>query len=207
MSHSDAPSRIALREFIGSLKLLRKAKLLQQKFAGLPAHAFELLAILMSGGGCITLHEISSGDGGDLIAGQDNVRPFNTIITDDTGEVVDEGGGRFLFPAGVYKLQADLPGLRVGAHIAWLRVDPAGTNIMAIAGRSETAQLAGGPTASDSHTHIDGVFTLTEPTSIEVQHRCAITKTGDGMGNAVQPAGSPITSDFVHGIAHFTKTA
>lgn len=214
MSHSDFPGTIQTRQLIGGLKLLRGFRSPETTVAALvdtPLSAELIglgkLGILLNGGPGVTLQEISSGDGGDLIAGIDNVRPFNLILVDDAGEVRPEGNGRFLFPAGTYKVRADLPGLRVGHHVAWLRIDPDGVNIVAVSGRSETAQLAGGPNASDSHTHVDGAFVLIVPTSIEFQHRCEFTNTGDGMGSAVQPAGSPIQATFVHGIAHFTKIA
>ncbi len=120
MPNSAFPSTLRLSNLVGFLKAIRSFHKYKPTFVtlrGVPEQTglFGLteLGILCNGGGVTILQEQQSGDAGTLTAGIDNVRPFNTIVLDQTREVVDQGGGRFLFPAGTYVVSADVPALKV----------------------------------------------------------------------------------------------
>ena len=155
----------------------------------------------------IILQERINGSAGSLTSGTDNIRLINTIVKDDTGEVVDEGSGRFTLPAGTYIVKASFPAVRVGGHQAWLRKDPAGDDTVLVEGTIQTSGTVDGSGETDNRTFVEGEFTISVATSFEFQHRCNTTKTTNGAGNGVRPTGASTSDPNIFGMAHFIKTA
>jgi len=120
---------------------------------------------------------------------------FATTITDVAGVIDIEAspgslspgdGARFTLPAGIYFIEAEAPALDVGEHVARLAdvTDQAGGSAATVV--LGTSEYCGSAITGDSvqtKSKIVGKFQLSRSTTLEIQHRCAVTRATDGFGS------------------------
>jgi len=127
---------------------------------------------------------------------------FNDFATTVTLAASAGLGGQIVLPPGIYYIEASCPAMNVNEHVARLAdvTDSPGTyGETVVLGTSEFSsdsqswRVDDNPTGSEAlsihsapqtRSHITGKFQLTRSTTLEVQHRCAITQTVDGLGSA-----------------------
>lgn len=141
--------------------------------------------------------------GGTFTEADWRTRDLTTLIADDFAESVTlaplaGGGGQFTIPAGEYHIDANAPAFSVNEHQARLAdvTDTAGSfGVSVIDGTSEFAADAAQwrdsaeeqmtiAASSQSRSFVTGRFTVTRSTTLELQHRCAVTQDDDGLGSA-----------------------
>lgn len=112
---------------------------------------------------------------GGFTAGDWRQRVLNTSLRNTiTGASL--AANRVTLPAGTYRARASAPAFAAQQHV---------TRLYDITG---DAELLRGTSAysvgSQTDSQIDGVFTLTEASLVELQHRCAATAGSNGLGVA-----------------------
>jgi hypothetical protein len=144
----------------------------------------------------LELHDKKNSDGGTFTNGSWQTRDLTNTIHNDFASSVDLGNNQFTIPAGIYQIEATSPAVEVGSHITRLAdvTDAAGDNgTTVVLGTAEFAPdtdlwtdsvPAAMTVASTAQTRskVEGRFTVTRSTKLEIQHRCAIEKTVDGLG-------------------------
>ncbi len=126
---------------------------------------------------CIRDQKAQGTDGGTFTSGAWQKRDLNTEASDD-GNHASIASSQITLEAGTYVVQISAPAFRVSNHQARLQ-DITHTATL-LTGTSELN--AAGSAAAGTRSHIAGKITLTETTVLELQHRCATTKTTDGFG-------------------------
>lgn len=97
----------------------------------------------------------------------------------DPGNIGSLSSNQITLEAGTYYVDAKVPANRVGFHVAWL-YDTTGASTL-IDGSAEYSDTANNdPTSSV----IQGTFTLSGSSVLEIRHRCATSRSGDGLGLA-----------------------
>lgn len=127
---------------------------------------------------------------------------FNDFATTVTLAASPGAGAQIVLPPGVYYIEASCPAMNVNEHVARLAdvTDSPGTyGETVVLGTSEFSsdsslwRINDNPDGSEALTvhsapqtrsHLVGKFQLTRSTTLEIQHRCARTQTGDGLGSA-----------------------
>ena len=102
-------------------------------------------------------------------------------LTDETdpGNIGSLSSNQITLGAGTYYVDGRAPANRVGGHMAWL-YDTTGASIL-VDGSAEYSDTANSdPTSSV----IQGTFTLSVASVLEIRHRCGTTRSGDGLGLA-----------------------
>lgn len=93
-------------------------------------------------------------------------------------------GCKFTLPAGIYFIDASVPALHVGEHVARLADVTNFADFDAptvVLGTSEFSPNTS--TMSQTRSMIAGRFELTRSTSLEIHHLCAATQANDGFGS------------------------
>ena len=113
--------------------------------------------------------------GGTFTSGARRTRELNSIeINNITGASVT--ANVISLPAGDYEIRAEVPCCAVGKVQAWLYNVTATTDIL----RSTSVDT--GNTAITLYNYLFGQFSLSEQSSLEIQHRCETSGAGDGFG-------------------------
>jgi hypothetical protein len=116
--------------------------------------------------------------GGTFTAGSYVKRTLNTTLQNTitsctlTSSVIS-------LPAGTYEVTAVAPATEVNANK--LRLQDTTTPATLIQGQNTFASGFGG---ARSNAPLQGVFTITATTNVELQHRCGTTITTNGLGTA-----------------------
>jgi predicted amino acid-binding ACT domain protein len=113
--------------------------------------------------------------GGTFTSAAWRTRVLNTVLH-NTIAGGSLAANQITLPVGIYETDISCPALRVEQHR--LQNITAGTTLLG--GTSEVSEQSGAIVTS--HSKITGVITLAATTVLEVQHICAVTKTGDGFG-------------------------
>lgn len=82
-------------------------------------------------------------------------------------------------PAGTYFIRASAPAYQVNSHVAKLRNTTDATDTIV-----GTVERVGDASGSMSRSVVEGWFTIAGTKNFELQHRCATTKSTDGLGKA-----------------------
>ena len=144
----------------------------------------------------LELHDKKNSDAGTFSAGSWQTRDFTTTVHNDFATSVDLANNKFIIPAGTYQIEATAPAFEVGSHISRLAdiTDAAGDNgVTVVLGSGEFSSdtdtwrdsvpaAMNTATGAQTRSKIEGRFTVTRATTLEIQHRCAIEKTVDGLG-------------------------
>lgn len=124
-----------------------------------------------------------SGGGGTFSSGAWRTRDLNEIVRNDIdGASLDSNA--ITLPAGKYMISASAPAYRVEGHVARLR-RTSGTPTRIFLGTY--AYVGDTSNGTDNRSFINGVFDLDEVTTLEVQHLCNKSNTGNGFGGASNP--------------------
>jgi len=148
------------------------------------ATALEFATVSGSTFGSALLHvrdEKANGTaGGTATVGSWQTRTLNTVMTNEISGA-SLATNQITLPSGTYYIDASSPALYVTNHKAKLRniTDSSDTLI----GTSEYAN-SDGIDYSQSHSFINGRFTITAQKTFEIQHRVGSTQGGSGMGFA-----------------------
>ena len=119
----------------------------------------------------------------------------NEKATSITLSALAGDNAEFTIPAGTYHIEASVPANEVGRHVGRLAdiTDSSGQNATTVVlGTMEFAPDSGlwvddamQPIVADAaqtRSHIEGRFTVTRSTDLQIQHLGSITKSGDGFG-------------------------
>lgn len=116
--------------------------------------------------------------GGTFTSGSFVTRTLNTL-SDPASIVTSLTSNQFVLAAGTYYFDISAPAMLVSNHKAKLRNITDSTD--ALIGTSSYADVSG---AGFSFSLMDGSVTIAAPKTFEVQHRCAVTRSTDGFGQA-----------------------
>ena len=114
---------------------------------------------------------------GTFTSGSYQTRVLNTV---KTNEIVGAslGSNQITLPAGRYYVEARAPALQVDTHKIKLRDTTGAADL--IVGSPAFSDSTAGEASSDSV--LRGQFVLTQTSVLELQHRCASTKSTNGLG-------------------------
>ncbi len=107
-------------------------------------------------------------------------RDLNTSY-DPWGFVTSLSANAFTLPAGSYWIQAIAPSF--ACYTNQIRIRDTTNNVTLGVGTSEYSTDSGGSN-SGSSAIAECYVTLTAPTTLKIQHRCSITRAGNGLGVA-----------------------
>lgn len=121
----------------------------------------------------------SATSGGTFTSGSWQTRTLNTTIVNNiSGASI--GSNQITLPAGTYLIRASAPAHRVNAHQTRLQDITNGATLLN--GSSEYTEQAGAIVVTRSQ--IDGTFTLSGTSALQIQHQCQTTRSTDGFGLA-----------------------
>ena len=126
----------------------------------------------------VTDEKGASDSGGTFTSGAYRTRDLNTIrINNIMGASL--ASNQITLPAGTYKCWAQAPAYRVEGHVAILQ-QVSGTPTTLILGTNAYS----GDSSFNNHTssYVEGVFTLTAPQVLELQHRANTSTSTNGLG-------------------------
>lgn len=118
--------------------------------------------------------------GGDFISGAWRKRDV-TVEAADTGNYASLSSSQIGLAAGTYRALISCPGFYCNAHQARLQNVTDATTLLL--GTSEFSP-ATGTSMSPTRSLIAGRFTLTDSKTLEVQHRCSVSRSVNGFGPA-----------------------
>ena len=125
----------------------------------------------------------------------------NDFATSITLSALAGDNAEFTIPAGTYHIEASVPANEVGRHVGRLAdiTDASGQNATTVVlGTMEFApdsdlwktttpdEVLAVADAAQTRSHIEGRFTVSRSTDLQIQHLGSITKNGDGFGVAAQ---------------------
>lgn len=112
---------------------------------------------------------------GTFTSGAWQKRVLNTEAADSANDA-SLSSGQVTLAAGTYRLRGSAPAFSVGAHqTRWQNLTDGFTVLIGTVEFADTVQ---------TRSSIAGRFTLTAPATFELQHRCDLTRSSDGMGAA-----------------------
>lgn len=119
--------------------------------------------------------------GGTFSSGAWRTRDLNTKVL-DTASICTLSSNQFTLPAGQYLVTGRAPAVNVDPHQArlWNVTDGA----LLVSGSSENASGSGATDFIQTSSVIEGAFTLTGTKTIQLQHQCTASQTGNGFGFA-----------------------
>lgn|GEM_PF-3354228 len=114
-------------------------------------------------------------DAGSFTSGAWQTRALNTEAA-DSGSHASLSSGQVTLEAGTYRLRGSAPAFSVGAHqTRWQNISDGFTMLIGTVEFADTVQ---------TRSVIAGRFTISVPTTFELQHRCDVTRAADGFGVA-----------------------
>lgn len=124
----------------------------------------------------------SGNDSGTFTAGAWRTRTFNTVLTNEiTGASLS--ANQITLPAGTYWVEGSAPAYAVDRHKTRLyNVDDSSEELVGTNGFAYSTNLV------ETRSFVVGLVTLGAEKTLELQHRCATTKTTNGFGNKVGSA-------------------
>ncbi len=123
----------------------------------------------------------SSGtEGGTFTQNTWTKRTLNTTVVNNIGATL--ASSVVTLPAGTYYIKGECLAFGVNSHKLVLQNTTAGTQ--AIIGMNGYCVQSGGNGLANDRALVEGVITITGSTNFELQHRCTLTKTGNGLGAA-----------------------
>jgi hypothetical protein len=118
--------------------------------------------------------------GGTCTAGSWITRILNTEVTDSANHATIASNQITLQP-GTYRIQASAPAYAVNQNqTRFYNITDSATTIV---GSSEYAAYSSGNYASSTRSTVNGQFTIIDPKTFELQHRCTTTIAGSGFGS------------------------
>ncbi len=128
-----------------------------------------------SGYGLIHEAQAQGTNAGTFTSGSWQTRGLN-VEAADSGACASLSAGQVTLAAGTYRLRASAPAYAVGAHQSrWQNVSDGATTLVG------TVEDAG---SQQSRSIVAGRFTISADKMFELQHRCATTEAGDGLGKS-----------------------
>ena len=122
--------------------------------------------------------EVSGTDAGGLTSGAWQTRPLTDIVYDDGGHASLDGN-RITLAAGTYRVEGYAVAYRPKRHkVRLYNISDSSDLIIGLTAYSDSVE------AVATNSPLDGKIILAEPKLIELQHRCEVTKTVNGMGLA-----------------------
>jgi hypothetical protein len=121
-------------------------------------------------------HQSTSTNGGTFTAGAERTRVLNTVLTNEIAGA-SLGSNQITLPSGTYYIEAIAPAYAVNAHRTKVR-DTTGSADLLIGISAYSSSSGAGFVAG----LVSGRFTLSTESVIEIQSRCASTKTSNGFG-------------------------
>ncbi len=116
--------------------------------------------------------------GGNFNAGIWNNRTLNTVsVNEISGASLDTTTNEIILPPGDYYITANAPAYSVNRHA--IRLVDGTNNVVLRYGTSEVAL-----TNVENRSFLDLFYQFTSTTRIKIQHRCEVTRIGDGFGVA-----------------------
>lgn len=115
--------------------------------------------------------------GATFTSGSFVTRFLNTEV--DPFGIVSLSSNQFTLQPGTYRLNAEVPGYFINAHKAKLRNITAGSDTLIGSSAYSDTTVSNG---SYTNSTIMGVFSITVPTTFEIQHRAGTTRTVNGFG-------------------------
>jgi len=162
--------------------------------------------VLTTAGNYLILNQLNLGDidivdlksantaGGTFTSGADRTRDLNTVIYQSIFNA-SLASNQITLPEGIYYINASAPGWRVANHQSKLYNTTNSTSLLT--GTSEYNSTS--PTAS-SRSIINGIFTLSASSVLEIRHRGNTTQNTDGFG---YPAN--LGNNEIYTIVHISK--
>lgn len=141
-------------------------------------------------------HRTSSGvNAGTFSAGAWRTRELNTVIA-NTIAGASLAGDQITLPAGTYIVRGHAPAASVDRHQA--RLYCVSVSAIYITGSSELAQDT---TPTVTRSVFEGEITIPAPRTFEVQHRCTVSRSSDGLGKAAGFGTEVYTHVFIEKVA------
>lgn len=114
--------------------------------------------------------------GGELTSGAWRTRELNKKLTDEIGVTLSSNQIQDL-PAGTYFIEASIPGYKIKSHKTRLQNITDSTETLV-----GTSEFADDTVAVQTRSVITGRFSISADKTFEIQHRCQITKSVNGLG-------------------------
>jgi hypothetical protein len=125
--------------------------------------------------------------GGTFTSGAWRTRVLNTIKHDTGNNVVSLADNQFTLKPGTYEFEIRPPAAGVNQHQSRLRNITDGTTVAV--GQSMNGQDDGsGADLIVTYSVIQGIMTIVEEKTFEVQHKAQVTKSSTGFGGAANQA-------------------
>lgn len=138
----------------------------------------EQLQVSQFGGEYIKLSDVKTSGtaGGTFTSGAWQTRDLNTE-DNDTGNHCSLSTNQFTLDTGTYRILASAPSVFVSAHkLKLYNITDASDEIIGVAEYSHVANNG------TTRAFVFGEFTITAAKVFELQHRCAVTRSTDGLG-------------------------
>jgi hypothetical protein len=120
--------------------------------------------------------------GGTFTSGAWRTRDLNTVLTNEIAGA-SLASNQIVLPAGTYDVRAFAVADRPRASQLRLRNVTDGTDLAIGVGQHDTVPY--GDSGDAAAAHLDGRFVLAGTRTIELQHRCSVTRTTTGFGRPV----------------------
>lgn len=131
-------------------------------------------------------------DGGTFTASAWRTRDLNTVQSNSGSVLTSLSANQFVLPAGSYTIHASCPAYACGNHQARLRDITNSATL--VVGTPMYCFPAGN---GQNNAILAGGFVLTGATTLEIQHFCATTVSGNGFGVATTVGGEVMTYSIV----------
>ena len=120
--------------------------------------------------------------GGSFSPGSWKTRTLTTTIHDSLATSVDLDNDQFVIPAGTYHIEASVPAFKVDGHKGRLAdvTDFAGTFGATV--KLGTTEQSGNAGNTQTRSFIEGRFSVSRSTTMEIQHYCETENATDGLG-------------------------
>lgn len=121
--------------------------------------------------------------GGSFSPGSWKTRDLTTLIHDSLADSVTLGSNQFVIPSGTYHIEASVPAYKVDAHKGRLAdvTDFAGT--FGVTVKLGTTEKSGASDTTQTRSFIEGRFSVSRSTTLEIQHYCETENAVDGFGS------------------------
>jgi hypothetical protein len=122
-------------------------------------------------------HKASGTDGGTFTSGAWQTRDLNTTVSDTGSHVVSLASNQFVLDAGTYEIEVDAPAYKCDYHAIRLQNITDSTTIL-----SGSSEYANSTYNVANRSFISGKFVIAASKTLQIQHRCGTTASGNGLG-------------------------